>query len=197
MATLTITNLTASPLLLQDFYATVPASGSITVDRPANVLPELRTLHEAMDAAQCTLSVQYTAAELGSGLSLGSGAPVVAASVQSGTILFRVALAAGGGGSPDDTVIFAEGDMPSNFRIVDHKLFVATAVALSNVTLESELAGAGTQYLTISAGSTGEFTDTTLTASPLVTRSATEGMIVRRSDNGAAVELLLTARPEL
>lgn len=197
MATLTITNLTALPLPMQDFYTTIPANGTITVDRPANTLPEIRTLQEAMDAGNASLSVAFTAAELGSGLILDQGAPVAAASVQSGSILFRVDLPAGGGGSPDDTTIFAVGDLPANYRIYEHKLFVSTAVALSTVTVEDELGGTGTQYLTISSAATGEVTDTTLTAAPLLAKDAANGLIIRRSDDGVACELYLEVRPEL
>lgn len=196
MATITVTNLTAAPLLIQDLYATIAASGTITAERNANDLSAMKSLQAAINVGDASVSIVYDADELGSGLVLDSGAPVSATAVESGLLTLRVVLAVGGGGA-EDTIVYAIGDMPANYRVVDHKLFVSTLIALSTVTLESELGGTGTQYLTISGAATGEVTDTTLTSAPLVVQSATEGMIVRRTDNDMVGELYLMVRPEL
>jgi hypothetical protein len=200
MATLTITNLSSTEALpITELYTTIAAGATITCEREPNEIPAMRTLQEALNEQKATLSVTYSAAEIGSGLVLDQGAPVTAAAVLSGTLMFRVALAADVGGTPDDTPIFGIGDMPANYRLVDGYIVVSVAGGGgSTLTVEDELAGAGVQYLTYSTAATGRVEmDATITALPLAVRGATKGLILRRSDNTAALEVVLIARPEL
>lgn len=198
MATLTITNTSStSPLLLQDFYTTLGAGKSITVVRSASDIPRLTSLMAALNAQSATLSVQYSADEIGSGLIGDSGAAVPAATIQSGMTLFRVAFTAGAGGSAADHTIFAVNDMPAAYRLFNAVLFVGTAVSASTVAVRSTTGGAGTLYYTFSGAATGTIAPTAVNAAPLAVRSSTTGLIVRRSDDGIAGEIYISARAEL
>lgn len=198
MATVTVTNLSStSPLLLQEAYVKVPASGSITFERSSTDLMGMKSLQAAIADGLATASIAYSADELASGLVVDNAVPVAAASVQGGPVLLRVALAAGAGGSADDTVIYAQGAMPHKLRIVDHFAFVSTAVGGSSVVIRDQLAGGGVAYLTLASATTGRKTDATILSAPLADKTSTKGLIIRRTDNGVAVEVYLICRPEL
>jgi len=188
----------SAPVLLQDFYVTLAAAGDVVaVERSAGDLPAMKSLQAALSDGDVTLSVAYSADELASGLVVDNAAPVGAASIQGGPMLLRIPLPVGGGGA-EDIVVFAEGALPAQYRIVDHWLIVSATVGTGNVTVESELAGAGTQYLTIVQTAAGRIIDVTPpAAAPLVVKSATEGLIIRRTDNTSLAELYLLVRPEL
>jgi hypothetical protein len=199
MADVTITNLSSSaPLLIQDLYVDIPAGGSVTTTRSPADLQGMKSLQAAVADGNATVSVAYTADELASGLVLDNGAPVSATTVQSGELTFRLALAAGGSGVPDDTVIFPVGAMPASYRILDMYIMVSTLKAASTITLEDELAGAGTTYLTYSGAAAGRIEmDGATTALPLVPKDATHGLIVRRNDGDLVCEVVIVARAEI
>jgi hypothetical protein len=68
MADVTIANLTAAPLLIQDLYTTIPANGTITVSRHTTDLARMSSLQAAVAANQCTVAVVLTATETASTL---------------------------------------------------------------------------------------------------------------------------------
>lgn len=197
MATLTITNLSATDKLnLGDFYVELAASGVLVTERAWVDVPRMKALMASVAAGAASLSIAYTADEIASGLGVGGSFPVVAAAVESGLTVIRKAFVAGGGGVPDDVIVYAVGDLPNGYRVVDAYAFVGTAVALSTLELNSQPASAGTLYATFSSATTGRKTDATLTSAIKLTNATTDGLYIYRSDNGVAGEVYLLCRAE-
>jgi hypothetical protein len=203
MATLRITNLDTAPLYIADIYNTIAVSGYVDVERAASDIPRMKALITAISAGQASLLVTYSAAELASGLmappqsvEAGDVAPVAAAAVPSGAVLFRKSFAAGGGGSPADVTLFAANALPFKFRVMDSWVFIATAVA-GTATLYDEAAGAGTAVAAGATTATGRVTlDPDSDASVVLSPGATKGLFLRLSDDAAAGEVFVLVRPE-
>lgn len=204
MATLRITNLTSAELLLSDFYANVAAGAYVDITRPANRLGELANLQSLIADGSVSLAVTYTADEIASGLLAPPQAlqpqdlaPVAAATALGGLALIRVPLAAGGGGSPDDTQVYAVNALPFKFRVVDCWARVVTGVGGSTVAAYTQAAGAGTLLGTMSsAAAAARSPATDVTATAVAVPGATEGLFIRRSDDGVEAEVYLLIRPE-
>lgn len=108
----------------------------------------------------------------------------------SGLLVIRKAFTAGGGGSADDVVLY-NATAPFGFRIVDVKLYVSTAVLLSTVTLRNATGGGGSAlFAALSSATVGSLVlPTTESASASISAGGT--LVLRRSDNGVAGELIL------
>lgn len=203
MATLTVTHLGSpgdDPIRINEVYAETKVGDPLVFDYSANSIPQLKSLMEAMAAGTVSLSVAYTADEIASGLhnppqvvEAADIAPVLAADYASGAILVRVDLVAGGGGSPDDTPVYAAGALPSELRVVDMWGFLGTSGG-TVITAEDEAAGAGTTLASVPSTGTGRVDATT--ADGLAAPSATTGLFVRRSDDAAEGVVYLLLRPE-
>lgn len=205
MATFTITNLTSEDIYLGDFYAWCRVGTPMVLEnRSADEVSGLRVTQEQLAAGNISFVITSTAAELASGLLAPSNtveardfqqvaAADVAAPVQ---VLFK-AFAAGVGGSPDDVVVYAAGELPYKMRILDVIGFVDTTVVAATVDVQDEAAGAGTTAATLDfATATGRVTNDTFTGTTVYDTGATKGLFLRRSDDGVAGEVLIYVRRE-
>ena len=115
----------------------------------------------------------------------------------SGVSVIRQIFAAGGGGSPDDVIIY-NASAPFPFRILDSQVIVSTAVGASTLQLRGATGGGGATYSdAFDSGSTGRKRDTGAggdDATDLIAKSGT--LVLRRSDTGVAGEILLFVRRE-
>jgi len=206
MADVTITNLTALPLLIQDLYTSVPANGSITVSRYAADLSRMASLQAAVAAGSAVVSVALTAAEAASGLAVPSAtveaqdmAPV-AATVAIGTELeIRKSFTAAAAGAADDVAIFAAGALPYKMRVLDAYAMVSAVSAAGGQLLQiyDQAAGAGTLCAEMSSAATGRAGQTaTVTATQVVTPGASVGLFVHRLNRDAAGEVVIKVRRE-
>lgn len=204
MASFVITNLRTTPTLVQDFYATIPGSSSITVaNRSVHELDGMRDLKAKVAAGDVSISISYTATDLTAGFAQAPGsveavdaAAVAAATAAAAPITFRVPMTAGGGGAPDDVTVFAANLLPFKFRVIDAYALISTAVGASTLSVRTQAAGAGTLLASLSSATTGRQPLTGPNASALATPGATEGLFIRRSDNGVAGEVVVIARRE-
>jgi len=73
---------------------------------------------------------------------------------------------------------------------------VDTAVAASTLEIRTQAAGAGTLLGEMSSNATGRAGWQTLTATQVATPGATEGLFIRRSDDGAGADICLLCRRE-
>lgn len=104
-------------------------------------------------------------------------------------LVIRQAFSAGGGGSADDITIFSS-NAPFGFRILDSYFYISTTVALATVQLRDATAGAGNAHSdAIAAGVTGRLGNTLRTNSSTISSGGT--LVIRRSDNGVAGEVIL------
>lgn len=105
--------------------------------------------------------------------------------------------AAGGGGSPDDVIIY-NANSPFAFRILDIQVVVATAVGASTLQLRGATGGAGATYSdAFDSSATGRARDAGAggdDATDLIAKNGT--VVLRRSDNGVAGEVLIFVRRE-
>jgi hypothetical protein len=203
MAELQITNVSPDSVYLADLYTSIGVGETKTIDRSATDLPRMKSLHEAMADGKVTLSVNYSADEVASGLHAPPStieavdiAPVAAATPASALAVIYKALPVGAGGSPDDVEIFPAGSLPFKFRVVDCVLYVSTAVGASTVEIRDEAGGAGNLHASASAAATGRnpnAEDQTSEVAP----APTKGLFARRSDSGIGGEVVLFVRPEL
>lgn len=199
-----ITNITSESVLIQDLYISIAAGDTVTVDRASTDLPRMASLQDALAAGSVTVVVTPTADEIASGLlqapktvEARDQAPVDAADVAAGAILLRAELAAGAGGSPDDVTVYAANALPFKFRVVDAWAMISTAVGASTLNLYTQAAAAGTLVAgPLDSAATGIVRMTGPTTSALATPGATEGLFVRRSDDGVAGEVFLLVRRE-
>lgn len=63
MAQVTITNLTSSPVLIQDLYASVPGSGTLVFERSGSELSWMRSLQRAIALGQVSVQIVFNADE--------------------------------------------------------------------------------------------------------------------------------------
>jgi len=203
MATLEITNVVSEEVYLVDLYTSVGVGETKTIERSATDLPRMKSLHEAMADGKVTLSVQYSADEVGSGLHAPPAtieavdiAPVAAGSPAAGLAVFYAPLLAGGGGAPDDVEIFPPASLPFKFRVVDFALYVSAAVGASSVEIRDEAGGAGNKLASASAAAVGRIPNAE-NQTAVATPAATKGLFARRSDSGIGGEVVLFVRPEL
>lgn len=104
-------------------------------------------------------------------------------------LCIRKAFIAAGPGVADDVVIY-NANAPFAFRILESEAYVATNIGGSTLTLRSALAGAGSALSDAwNSATTGIKENTALTATPTVAAGGT--LVVRRSDNGVAGEVVL------
>ncbi len=75
MPTLTITNLTSSPVLVQELYASVPASGTLATERTQSDVLGMSSFLTSVAAGDLSYVITYSDEELAAGL---AGAPIFA-----------------------------------------------------------------------------------------------------------------------
>lgn len=111
--------------------------------------------------------------------------------------IIRKEFAAGAGGSPDDITIYSS-NAPFKFRVVDTHVLISTTIALATIQLRDATAGAGNVLSdAFVATAVGRFRDTALGISNVTkTINANGTLIIRRSDNGIAGEVLIFIRKE-
>lgn len=197
-----ITNLTSSPVYIGDIYTSVQVGIPLTITRSGSDLNGMAALMAAIADGSVSVAITPTAAELASGLlappeavEAVDMAPVAAAGIASGCVLFRAELPVGVGGA-DDVPLFAAGALPFKFRVVDSWLFVSTAKA-GSATLRDEPAGAGTAVSVGDTTATGRAVCApTSDASTVLTPGATKGLFARRTDDTMIGEVFVLVRRE-
>lgn len=204
MATVTVTNLTSSPLLIQDIYATIEANASVSFDRAVTDVPRMAALQAAVAAGSAAVSVTLSSDELNSGLTTVDStvaaadlAPVAATAAAAPLITIRKSFSALGPGLADDVVIFAAGAVPYKMRILDAYALISAASAGGGQVLEvqPETGGAGLILAKVSTAATGRAgMDNTITTSALV--NTTDALVIRRKNRDVTGELVLTVRRE-
>lgn len=196
---LLVTNLTSSPVNVGDFYTTIAANGTLTVDRPASAVSGLKSLQALIAAGTVSVAFTPTADEIASGLlappntvTADDMASVDLATVASGVFQIRQAITAGGAAA---VAIYAANALPFKFRILDACMYVSTAAGASTCDLQREAAAdlIGMQFDT---AATGKKEAVAATASALMTPGATKGLFLVRSTNAVAGEVVLTCRRE-
>lgn len=203
MALLEITNISGERVYLADLYTDIAVGKSKSLERSATDLPRMRSLQTAMAAGLVTLSVQYSAEEVASGLHAPPStieavdlAPVLFSSPASGVVSFYASLPPGISGSPDDVEIFPVGSLPFKCRVLDLILYVSSSPGASTVQLRDEAGGAGTLLASADSGSIGRQPNTEK-ATTVATPSPSKGLFARRSDDRVGGEVVLLVRPEL
>lgn len=102
----------------------------------------------------------------------------------------RKLFAAAGPGVADDVVIYSA-NAPFGFRVVDVKVLISTPIAAATVTARNGLAGGGSALSDdLAAATVGTRRDLLLTATETVPINGT--LVLRRSDNGVAGEVIVT-----
>jgi len=204
MAQITITNVSSDAFYLNDIYATIPAGESVETQRAISEISAMAGLQAAVTAGVLTLSIEYSASELASGLALAAGpsipAAVEATDLVAAPISIRKAMVSGGtSGTADDVTIYAVNNLPYAIRILDAHAVISTAVVGSSLTVRSAAAGAGTQAAVVSSASAGVARASALGASNtsvVLTPGSSVGLFVRRSDRSVVGEVVITARRE-
>lgn len=208
-------NKTGSPLALAAGGVTLPASASPPARGPAiNVTAELKSLSGANYTslqAQVTagsvdfewsLSAEYSTTNLTipdslnapSGSVSASALAVADANGLAAGANIRVAFTAGGGGSADDVVIYSA-NAPFKFRVLDTKIIISTVVALATVQLRDATGGGGSALSdSLAAAAVGVKRDVLMTSTGTVSSGGT--LVLRRSDNGVAGEVIVFIRKE-
>jgi hypothetical protein len=210
MASLSITNISASAFFLNDVYVDIAAAQTLVVSRSPAEISSMAGLQAAVADGVLTASIAYTADELASiplpspiapgSVSALAVAPVAAAAIDSAPVIFRKAFASGGApGTADDVTIYAVNTLPYKVRILNAFASISTAVGGSGLTIRSAAGGAGTLAATISSAATGVNPVMSLgagDASVVLTPGASVGLFVRRSDRSVTGEIVITARRE-
>lgn len=197
MATVTILNLTASPVYVSDIYTSVPANASLDITRSVSDLSRMAALQSLIAAGSLSAAVTYSADEKASGL-IDVGTTASAATGIGDEDIIRVPFAAGVAGTADDVTVYALNSLPyKKLRILDAWAIVATAIGGTTLQVRTQSGGAGTLCAEMSSASTGRAGETaTVTASQAITSGASVGLFVRRSDRGVAGEVFIKVRPE-
>jgi hypothetical protein len=201
---LVVTNISSDPVYIRDLYIEIPAGESVTTDRAASDMSGMSGLIEALDAGTVSVSLTPSAAEIASGfltppqaVQAVDMAPVAAAEIAAGLVVLRVPLVAGGGGSPDDVTAYAANALPFKFRVLDAWAMISTGVGASTLNAYTQAAAAGTLLAgPIDSALAGIVRMTGPNASALAVPGATEGLFIRRSDDGVAGEVFLLVRRE-
>ena len=189
MATVTINNLTASPIYLSDIYTNVPANGSITIPggttaqggspgttnaldqgRYPGQLLNMDLLMNQVAAGKMSFQVTYTAAEIAAGMGSPNMPLNVVGPLTTGTT-------AATQGSPSlattsmihmpftsvngDVAIYAAGSLPAQMRVLDAVLYVSTVQVGSSVSVYTQAAAAGTDIAGFSGATAGRVVPTT------------------------------------
>jgi hypothetical protein len=207
MASLTITNVSASDYWLNDIYATVPAGEAVVVTRSPAEISSMAGLQAAVADGVLTSSVEFSADELAADLSsvvapasVGAVAlnPVAATAVDAPLVTFRKAMTSGGAsGTLDDVTIYAVNTLPYKVRILDAMALIGTAGPGSSVlSVRSAAAGGGTLAATIPSDATGVARMSGPNASVVLTPGASVGLFIRR-DRSVVGEVVITARREV
>lgn len=206
MATLTITNLTSSPVYITELYTSVLTTAPLVTSRPLAALSGMAGLQAAITAATVSLAVTPTADELASGLLSPPNAvgaddllAVTAATVTAPLQTMRIPLTSGGAtGTADVVTVFAVNTLPYKFRVLDVAIaFISVAGAGgTSMTIDTVSAGGGTLVGTLATASTGRVVSSAPLASVVVTPSSTAGLFVRRTDRSTVGEIILTIRRE-
>lgn len=208
MADFTFINLTADPQYIGDFgtpVLIVPASGQYTItDRESTELPAARDLQGLIADGSLDFVMTPTQDEIDSGLlsppvsiSGDDMQPVDATSVTAAIGTFHKEFAAGGGGAPDDVVLFAANAIPFKCRLLDVVFHVTTFIGASSITLYDEAAAAGSSIAAADSSAVGRKVDTTRTATFVLDQStAAKGLFLYRSDSGVAGSVTITYRRE-
>lgn len=193
MAALLITNLTNDVVNLGDFYTSLAANASITVNRAPGEISLLTNLMTALADGDVSMSVTYTADEIASGLQAPSKSvesrDIAPNAVALGDgldpcILVSFDLPVGGGGA-DELILIAAGALPYKFAVIDVWGKVTTGVAGSWV-LGDEAAGGGQTLGTVNSASADPRVPSTVPDGPVtVTPGADIGLFLARSDNTA------------
>jgi hypothetical protein len=205
MATFVITNLTASTVLLGDFYLTVPANGSVAIDnRAPSELDKMSALKALVLSNTVSVQVSMSAADIAAGWATppqsvepSDIAPVGSADIAAATVLFRQAFTAAAGlGAPDDITVFAAGSLPFKCRIVDAWAFVATPINPSTIDARTQANGGGTLLASFNTGVAGRVSLSAPNASVQVAPGSAVGLFLHRADNRVAGEVFLLVRRE-
>ena len=199
MATLTVQNLTSSPVYIRDLYATIAPNGSISTIRFESDLSRMGGLQAAIAAGQVAASIQLSSTEQSSGL-LAQGIAQGPATGVSPEEVVRVSLVAGVGATPDDVLVYAADHLPAaKMRIMEAYAVISTAGGVgSTLQVRTAVSGGGTLCAEISAHTAGHADqDNTVTATQVITNGSTVGLWVHRTDNTTAGEVFITLRPEI
>lgn len=218
MATVRITNLTTSPVYLNDIYTTInessvalPLLPYVDVTRSVSEISSMTGLIDAVAAGTLSATITYSADEQAA-LSVTASQPLasllapksVPAPVTSTTIIGQEitiykALASGGAtGTADDVTIYAVNTLPYKMRILSAQARISTAGAAgSTMNLRTAAAGAGTLLSgPFDTASAGIVNPTGPNATVVATPGASVGLFVRRSDRSAVGEIIIKARIE-
>ena len=102
----------------------------------------------------------------------------------------RKAFTAGGGGAADDVTVY-NANAPFGFRILEVQVFVSTAAIASTAQLRNTTGGGGAAILAaFSTTATGRVAFP-LTDTATATVAANGTLVLRRSDNGVAGEVVI------
>lgn len=103
-------------------------------------------------------------------------------------LTIRKAFTAGGGGAPDDVVIYSAN--APGLRILGVDLIISTAVALATATLRDATGGGGSAVsAALSAAAAVRVPDLVSTATFTIAPNGT--LVLRRSDSGIAGEVVI------
>jgi hypothetical protein len=100
-------------------------------------------------------------------------------------------------GAADDVTVFAAGSLPCKMRILDAFAYVSQLFSTSTLQVRSAAAAGGTLCAEMASTVAGRNTQTaTVTATQVLTPSATTGLFIRRSNNVVTGEVIIRARRE-
>jgi len=201
MASITVTNVSGGDVNIQDFYKTLAPGEAITTERSAADLPGMVSLQTALAAGTVTLAVTYSAIELSSGLAAAPQiveardmAPVAAAGLESGSIVIRVDVPVGGGGS-DEVVIYAANALPFKFRVLETIFLISTGAG--TWALSDEAGGGGQTIVAGDTSGTGRVVGTPDSdVTVVLTPGTLIGLFLARSDSASIGEIIMTVRAE-
>lgn len=207
MASLSITNISASAFFLNDVYVDIAAAQTLVVSRSPAEISSMAGLQAAVADGVLTASIAYTADELASiplpspiapgSVSALAVAPVAAAAIDSAPVIFRKAFASGGAsGTADDVTIYAVNTLPYKVRILDAMALISTAgPGGSFLQVRSAAGGGGTLAASVPSDATGVARLNAPNTSVVLTPGAIVGLFIRR-DRSTVGEIVITARRE-
>lgn len=218
MATVRITNLTTSPVYLNDIYTTINGSAAVfpllpyvDVTRSVAEISSMTGLIDAVAAGTLSATITYSADEQAA-LSVSAAQPLasllapkaVPAPVASTTIvgqeitLYKSMPSGGATGTADDVTIYAVNTLPYKMRILSAQVRISTAGAAgSTMNVRTAAAGGGTLVAgPIASDATGIVNATGPNTTVVATPGALVGLFVRRSDRSAVGEIVIKARIE-
>lgn len=199
MGTLVVTNLTSSPVWLNDLYTSVAASSTVTADRAPSQLPAMSDLASLVAAGTVSFTFTPSADEASSGIASPAAsieaqdmAPVAATDLASAVIGVRKSIAASG----TNIAVYAANALPYKFRVLDaHFVVTAGNAGGRTITLYSDSGSSTAIGVTFDCSAAGRVQGA-LTALPLLTPGALVGLYAVKSNAAIAGELVLTVRRE-